>query len=85
MTQNKPVENDFFQSTNLNKVRIQTTLNEALIGMDDGELYLENSQSESLVWDDGQLKSASFNTDSGFGLRAVKGEASGYAHASELS
>ena len=54
-------------------------------GADDGELYLEYSQSESLVFDNGRLKQATFNTDHGFGLRAVKDEAVGYAHASELS
>jgi TldD protein len=53
--------------------------------MDDGELYLEYSQSESLALDDGRIKSASFDTTQGFGLRAVAGEAAGYAHASELS
>jgi TldD protein len=53
--------------------------------MDDGELYLEYSQSESLALDDGRIKSASFDTTQGFGLRAVAGEAAGYAHASDLS
>jgi TldD protein len=54
-------------------------------GADDGELYLERSQSEALVFDNGRLKTANFNTDQGFGLRAVAGEATGYAHSSELS
>ena len=53
--------------------------------MDDGELFLEYSQSESLALDDGRIKSATFDTTQGFGLRAVAGEAAGYAHASELS
>src|SRR5258708_21368195 len=53
--------------------------------MDDGGLYLEYSQSESLALDDGRIKSASFDTTQGFGLRAVAGEAARYAHASELS
>ncbi|HZU91531.1 MAG TPA: metalloprotease TldD, partial [Stellaceae bacterium] len=35
--------------------------------------------------DDGRIKSVSFDTTQGFGLRAVAGEAAGYAHASELS
>ena len=37
------------------------------------------------MFDNGRLKTANFNTDQGFGLRAVAGEASGYAHSSELS
>ena len=56
-----------------------------LPGMDDGELFLEYSQSESVALDDGRIKSAAFDTTQGFGLRAVAGEAAGYAHASELS
>ncbi|MGB7206103.1 MAG: metalloprotease TldD, partial [Anderseniella sp.] len=58
---------------------------DALSKSDDGELFLEYRQSESLVFDDGQLKTASFDVNQGFGLRAVAGEASAYAHAAELS
>ncbi|MGD9915224.1 MAG: metalloprotease TldD [Rhizobiaceae bacterium] len=54
-------------------------------GADDGELYLERSQAEALMFDNGRLKTANFNTDQGFGLRAVAGEATGYAHSGELS
>ncbi|MEM5709759.1 PmbA/TldA family metallopeptidase, partial [Elizabethkingia meningoseptica] len=50
-----------------------------------GELYLEYRQAESLAFDDGRLKSASFDTAQGFGLRAVAGEAAGYAHGTSLS
>lgn len=60
-------------------------LDTAVNGADDGELYVERSRSESFVFDDGRLKSAAFDTGQGFGLRVVAGEASGYAHASELS
>jgi TldD protein len=58
---------------------------DALKGADDGELFLEYSQSEGLVFDNGRLKSASFDTSQGFGLRAVAGEAAGYAHSGEIS
>ena len=57
----------------------------ALEGADDGELYIEHSQSESLSFDNGRMRGGSFNTDQGFGLRAVAGEAIGYAHAGDLS
>ena len=75
----------FFDRTGMDPHRIETILGEALAGMDDGELFLEYSQSESVALDDGRIKSASFDTTQGFGLRAVAGEAAGYAHASELS
>ncbi|MBA5778378.1 metalloprotease TldD [Stappia sp. F7233] len=57
----------------------------ALAGADDGELFLEYRQSESLVFDNGRLKGANFDTTQGFGLRAVAGEAAGYAHSGEIS
>ncbi len=60
-------------------------LEDALHGADDGELFLERSESEGLVFDDGRMKSASFDTTEGFGLRVVAGETAGYAHASEVS
>src|SRR5438034_11003586 len=56
-----------------------------LEGADDGELFLEYTQSEMLVFDNGRLKQATYDTSQGFGLRAVKDEAVGYAHASDVS
>jgi len=58
---------------------------EAVEGADDGELYLQYAQSESLMFDNGRLKGASFDTSQGFGLRAVTGEIAGYAHSGEIS
>ncbi len=58
---------------------------QALDGMDDGELFLEYRESESISLDDGRIRAASYDTSSGFGLRAVLGEETGYAHAGELS
>ncbi|MEE8189927.1 MAG: metalloprotease TldD [Kiloniellales bacterium] len=75
----------FFIRAGLDQGRLETLVDEALRGADDGELFLEYCQSESLAFDDGRLKSASFDTSQGFGLRSVAGEAAGYAHASELS
>jgi TldD protein len=75
----------FFGRTGMSPARVEALVAESLAGMDDGELYLEYSQSESLALDDGRIKSASFDTSQGFGLRAVADEAAGYAHASELS
>ena len=54
-------------------------------GADDGELFLEYRESEAISLEDGRIRSASFDTRRGFGLRAVLGEASYYAHAGELS
>ncbi len=75
----------FFSADLLDRAKTQRTLENALHGMDDGELFLEATHSESLLFDDGKLKQAGTHTHQGFGLRAVKGEAASYAHASELS
>jgi TldD protein len=65
--------------------RLTHLLGDALSGADDGELFVESIESETLLFDDGKLKSGSFDTRCGFGLRSVYGEASGYAHSGELS
>jgi TldD protein len=75
----------FFDQAGLDRERTQSLVDDAVGKADDGELFLEYNQSEALVFDDGQLKSASFDTTQGFGLRTVLGETTGYAHASELS
>ncbi|MBV8798936.1 MAG: metalloprotease TldD [Alphaproteobacteria bacterium] len=75
----------FFGKTGMDRNRVQRLVDHSLRGADDGELFLEYRQSESFVFDDGRLKAATFDTTQGFGLRAVAGEATGYAHASELS
>jgi len=69
----------------LDRVRLGRHLARGFEGADDGELYLEYCQSEALTFDNGRLKQATYDTSQGFGLRAVKGEAVGYAHASDLS
>ena len=75
----------FFSQTGMDPDHVQTVVDDALSGADDGELFLEYCQSESFAFDDGRLKNASFDTSQGFGLRAIADEATGYAHASELS
>lgn len=77
-------EDLFFSRAGLDRDRTQATVRQALDGCEDGELYLEYRQSESISFDDGRVKSASFDTAQGFGLRAVSGEATGFAHASLL-
>ena len=69
----------------LDRAAAEHVVGEALAASDDGELYLEYRESESISLDDGRIRSAGFDTALGFGLRAVAGEATGYAHAGELS
>jgi TldD protein len=60
-------------------------LRETLSGAEDGEIFAERRKSEALVFDDGRLRSASYDASEGFGLRAVNGEVAGYAHSTEVS
>jgi TldD protein len=75
----------FFERTGMDRDRVADLVKDAVGGAEDGELFLEYRQSESLTFDDGRLKNASFDAAQGFGLRAVTGELTGLAHASELS
>ena len=69
----------------LDRVKVGKLIARGLDGADDGELFLEYRQAEALTFDNGRLKQATYDTAQGFGLRAVKDEAVGYAHASDLS
>ncbi|MFO1139080.1 MAG: metalloprotease TldD [Paracoccus sp. (in: a-proteobacteria)] len=71
--------------THLDQDRALKILRAALDGAEDGELYLERARGEALVFDDGRLRNASYDAEQGFGLRAVRGEVTGYAHSTEIS
>ncbi|MFW8637081.1 metalloprotease TldD [Cribrihabitans pelagius] len=60
-------------------------LRQALDGAEDGEIFAERRKSEALVFDDGRLRSASYDASEGFGLRAVNGDVAGYAHSTDVS
>ena len=69
----------------LDRGKVLKILGRGLDSADDGELFLEYRQAEALTFDNGRLKQATYDTVQGFGLRAVKDESVGYAHASDLS
>ena len=71
--------------THLDRDSAVEILRNTLIGADDGELFLERCRSEVLSFDDGRLRTSSFDASEGFGLRAVQGETIGYAHSTEIS
>ena len=78
-------EPSVLESSGVEPERARALLGEALAGADDGEIFLERSESEMFVFDDRRLKSASYDSVEGFGLRVVAGETAGYAHSSEIS
>jgi TldD protein len=71
--------------THLDRALAEALLREAVAGADDGELFLERRRAEVLSFDDGRLKTASYDAAEGFGLRAVRGETAGYAHSTTIS
>ncbi|MBQ0749838.1 MAG: metalloprotease TldD [Roseovarius sp.] len=71
--------------TLLDRATALSHLREATHGADDGELFLERRRAEGLMFDDGRVKTASYDASEGFGLRAVRGEVTGYAHSSEVT
>ncbi|MEL6793964.1 MAG: DNA gyrase modulator, partial [Pseudomonadota bacterium] len=74
-----PFETDLEQDTALSVLR------DATAKAEDGELFLERRRAESLTFDDGRLRGASYDSAKGFGLRAVAGPVAGYAHSTELT
>ena len=51
---------DFFNNSDISQQQAEQVVSETLNKCDDGELFLENSKSESLVLDDGKIKNTSF-------------------------
>ncbi|WP_370402251.1 metalloprotease TldD [Sulfitobacter sp. JB4-11] len=74
-----PLETKFDRDTALGILR------DATKGADDGELFIERRRSEALMFDDGRLKTASYDASEGFGMRAVRGEVAGYAHSTDMT
>jgi TldD protein len=75
----------FFQNYGLDKQAVTSIINNSISKMDDGELFLEYTESEAISLDEGIIKSSTYDTTQGFGLRGVIGDATGFAHSSILS
>jgi TldD protein len=80
-----PALSSLIDRAGLDRGKVRKIMGRGLEGADDGELFLEYRQAEALTFDNGRLKQANYDTVQGFGLRAVKDEAVGYAHASDVS
>ncbi len=83
---NAPLDaRSFLYRDQLSPEAAQALTAQVLAKADDGELYLQYRKAEAFGFDDGRLKTASYDTAAGFGLRAVSGEMTAFAHANELS
>jgi TldD protein len=76
---------NFFEKSDLSRSDAENIISDTLKKCDDGELYLENSKSESILLDDNKIKKSSYNSNLGFGFRAVSGEIVAYSHSNEIS
>ena len=85
MSDSKTTEELFFDKSEMSNSSVQKLLSNTLRHSDDGELFFEYEQSESFIFDDGILRSANFDTNQGFGLRAIHDQTVAYAHSSELT
>jgi len=74
-----------FDDADLSAEQAQGVVDDLLKNADDGELYLERGSSEALTFDDGRLKTASFDSSRGFGLRCVADETTGFAQSTDMS
>lgn len=75
----------FFKETDLTRKEAEQLVSETLKNCDDGELFFENSKSESFVLDDNKIKNTSYDSSIGYGLRAVTDDVTSYSHSNEIS
>ena len=76
---------NIFDGCDLTASQAQSVVDDLMRGADDGELYIERGSSEALTFDDGRLKTASFDSSRGFGLRCVAGETTGFAQSTDMT
>ena len=76
---------NFFKNTDLNLQKSEKIVSETLSKCDDGELYLEDTKSESIILDDNKIKSSNFTKDTGYGFRAISGDVVAYSHSNDIS
>ncbi len=76
---------NFFNKSDLTRQDADKIVSETLNNCDDGELYLEESKSESILLDDNKIKSSNYSSDLGFGFRAISNEVVAYSYSNEIS
>ena len=76
---------NFFEKSDLSRNEAENIISDTLNKCDDGELYLENSKSETIQLDDNKIKNSSYSSDLGFGFRAISDEIVAYSHSNEIS
>ena len=75
----------FLKNSDLTFEKAKQIVDDTLQSCDDGELYLEDTKSETIILDDNKIKSSDYSTDLGYGFRAVTGDVVAYSHSNEIS
>ena len=75
----------FLKNSELTFEKAKQIVDDTLQSCDDGELYLEDTKSETIILDDNKIKSSDYSTDIGYGFRAVTGDVVAYSHSNEIS
>ena len=73
------------KNSELTSEKADSIVSETLNNCDDGELYIEDTKSETIVLDDNKIKSSNYTSDLGYGFRAVTGDTVAYSHSNEIS
>ena len=76
---------NFFEKSDLSRSDAERIISDTLQKCDDGELYLENSKSETILLDDNKIKNSNYSSDLGFGFRAISKDVVAYSHSNEIS
>ncbi len=63
---------------------VSKTTKDAFAKADDGEVFVEASERRIVGLDDSRITTATRSSETGFGLRVIKGDRAGYAHSDNL-
>jgi TldD protein len=78
-------EKALLSATGISDSQLQKVLGKVLgKSIDAADIYLQASQSEAWVLENGIIREGSFNIERGVGIRAVSGEKTGFAYSDEI-
>ncbi len=75
----------FFDKNDLSKQKISNLVNDTLLFSDGGELFLENTDSETFYFSDSRMQNVSHNTSQGFGFRLFQGDVVGFSNFDQIN
>lgn len=82
----KSAQSILLETTDVDAIKLESIVAKAASsGCDFADVYLQDCMQEAWFLEDGLVKETEYSVDRGFGLRAVRGEAIGFAHSDHLS